>query len=366
MRKPIAPAVPVANLYYLLCYAWDIFPPHGQTDAWAEALPEGQAPALALLAHLLTTNLRRRQRRGLDVVYSTIVHTSRHPRGRIRFDQVARMPQAEATHRLPIQYEELTTASVFNRLMVAALLQLLGATELPPPQRAAARAALEPLAGVLPLSNPTSADFREAARLLRPADTSGLLLLRTAELLLFNLLPASSAEEAAPNRRTRFHDFTADEVQMGRLFEAFVRNFYRREQHHYAVSTDVLRWRGATATFAEALPLLPVMRTDITLTNARRRLVIDTKYYREPLGGSRFAEPKLLAPHLYQLLSYLRNHSADAGQAIEGLLLYPASPASGVLNLDYQLEGYRVRVRTLSLDQPWQRIHQELLAIVAD
>lgn len=290
--------------------------------------------------------------------------TSAHLRGRVLLDRLARHPTAAATNRLPTRYEELTTATPFNRLLVVALHHLLAADDLPTTLRTAARAALAPLADVSPLPNPAPEDFRTAALALHPTDSTGLLLLRAAELLLLNLLPATTDEPGT--RRTRFHDFSADEVQMGRLFEAFVRNFLRREQRRYAVSADVLRWRGAVATTEAALPLLPVMRTDVTLTDHHRRLVIETKFYREPLGGSRFAEPKLLAPHLYQLLAYLRNHSADADQTIEGLLLYPASSASGVLKLDYQLEGYRVRVRTLNLDQPWSQIHQDLLGIVAD
>lgn len=357
-------AIPVANLYYLLCYAWDVLPPRGPAEALAEVLPADHQPALSLLAHLLTSNLRRRQRRGLDVAYVLVEATSGHLRGRVLLDRLARNPTAAATNQLPTRCEELTAATPFNRLLVAALRHLLTTDDLPTALRTAARAALAPLNDVPPLPTPTPDDFRTTARALRPTDSSGLLLLRAAELLLLNLLPATAGEPGA--RRTRFHDFTADEVQMGRLFEAFVRNFLRREQRDYAVSADVLRWRGAVATTAAALPLLPVMRTDVTLTDPLRRLVIETKFYREPLGGSRFAEQKLLAPHLYQLLAYLRNHSADAGQTIEGLLLYPASSASGVLHLDYQLEGYRVRVRTLNLDQPWSRIHQELLGIVAD
>jgi 5-methylcytosine-specific restriction enzyme subunit McrC len=95
-------------------------------------------------------------------------------------------------------------------------------------------------------------------------------------------------------------------------------------------------------------------------------LVIDTKYYARPLAGSRFDGERLLAPHLYQLLAYLRNQSATPGQQVEGMLLYPASAASGELQLDYQLEGFRVQVRTLDLAQPWPQIRQSLLALVAD
>ena len=356
--------IPVANLYYLLCYAWDVIPPRG---AGPIAPDDGEGPAaLALLTHLLSTSLTRRWRRGAPAAFVPVETVGPHPRGRLQPGRLARLPRAAALGHLPSRHHQLTLVTPLHQLAATALRRALAAgPELSPEQRRAARAALAPLTAVASLPAPGPAEVAAALRTLSPADTAAHLIVRAAELLLLNLRPATQLPgDLAPTYR--FHDFRADDAQMGRLFEAFVRNFLRREQRAAAVSSDVLRWRGATATAPAALPLLPAMRTDVTLTTPARRLIIDTKFYARPLAGSRFEGARLLAPHLYQLLAYLRNHAAAADQRLEGLLLYPASAASGNLTLDYQLEGYRVQVRTLDLDQPWAQIRQALLDLVAD
>ncbi len=366
LRRLRPPLIPIANLYYLLCYAWDVLPPRGAVPG--AAAEESPTAALALLTHLLTLGLTQRQRRGFPVTFIPVETIGPHPRGQLLPGRLARLPQAAALGHVPSRHYQPTLDTPLHRVVVTALRRSLATPpgDLPPALRRAGRAALAPLTAVTSLTELCPATVTAAARTLRPADTTAHLLLRAAELLLLNLLPTTHRSDGPTSARTRFHDFRADEVQMGRVFEAFVRNFLRREQRAAAVSSDVLRWRGATATTASALPLLPVMRTDTTLTTPARRLVIDTKFYARPLAGSRFESARLLAPHLYQLLAYLRNQSAAPGQRVEGMLLYPASAASGDLFLDYQLEGFRVQVRTLDLAVPWPQIQQTLLALVAD
>lgn len=362
--------IPIANLYYLLCYAWDVLPPRGAAPTAMEHLPDDDddpTTVVGLLTHLLTTSLARQRRRGEPAAFELTETVGPTPRGQLRPGRLARLPRAAALGHLPSRHHRLTPDTPARRLVAAALRLVLTpplAADLPPDLRRAARAALAPLTAVPAPADLSAATFAAAVRTLPPTGTTAHLSLRAAELLLLNALPAPAAATTA--RARRFHDFRADDGQMGRLFEAFVRNFLRREQRAAAVSSDVLRWRGATATAPEALPLLPVMRTDTTLTTPARRLVIDTKYYARPLAGSRFDGERLLAPHLYQLLAYLRNQPAAPDQRVEGMLLYPATATSGNYRLDYQLDGYRVQVRTLDLSRPWLQIRQSLLDLVAD
>ena len=361
--------IPLANLYYLLCYAWNILPVRGVASA-ARVAEEGPG-AGSLLTHLLVMGLAQRARRGVPAAFTAVDAIGPHPRGRLLPGRLARQPTAAARGHLPSRYAALTLDTPLNRLIVTALRRVLRADLspaplLPRPLRHGVRAALAPLAGVPTLGRPGPAEVAAAAQTLPLTDATAHLVLRAAELLVFNLLPTTQNAPDESAARFRFYDFQADDAQMGRLFEAFVRNFLRREQRAAAVSSEVLRWRGATATMPAALPLLPMMRTDITLTTPERRLVIETKYYARPLAGSRYADERLLAAHLYQLLAYLRNQPVVPGQRVEGLLLYPASAASTDLRLDYQLEGYRVQVRTLNLAAPWPQIRQSLLALVAD
>ncbi|OGX91051.1 hypothetical protein BEN49_21155 [Hymenobacter coccineus] len=165
--------------------------------------------------------------------------------------------------------------------------------------------------------------------------------------------------------RSRVLDFRRDEPLMARLFEQFVRNFYRREQRQYRVFAETIAWQAQAAAPAD-LDLLPTMLTDTTLESPARKIILDTKYYAAALRP-RYDRPRLIAPHLYQLFAYLQNQAPAPGQALEGILLYPAAPAPAAPPLDarYTLGPHPVRVATLDLHQPWPGIAADLLALVA-
>jgi 5-methylcytosine-specific restriction enzyme subunit McrC len=106
------------------------------------------------------------------------------------------------------------------------------------------------------------------------------------------------------------------------------------------------------------------MRTDVTLEQPGRALVIDAKFYREPLQEY-YGRQTVRSSHLYQLFAYLRNFEAHGRPAdeVEGMLLYPQ--ASRKLNLAYCIHGHRIRVCTVNLNQPWRDLHKFLLSLIA-
>jgi len=99
-------------------------------------------------------------------------------------------------------------------------------------------------------------------------------LLKVCELLFENLL--ISEEKGG----YKFRDFLREPKAMGRLFEEFVRNFYKRELSGCKVGCEIIRWQ-AVALGESPLDLLPEMKTDVSLTWPNRKVIIDTKYYTE-------------------------------------------------------------------------------------
>ena len=88
------------------------------------------------------------------------------------------------------------------------------------------------------------------------------------------------------------------------------------------------------------------MEADLLLDAPERRIIMDTKYYTEALGGRR-GTGKLHSTNLYQLLAYLRNRQAagPTGAHHEGILLYPE--VDSPLAADIRLEGFRIQARTI-------------------
>nr|WP_262894985.1 hypothetical protein [Hymenobacter negativus] len=253
-------------------------------------------------------------------------------------------------------FDELSAASPLHRLIAQTLGVLRRAAALPP----ALRRELHQVGQQFPaglhdatLPPPTAATFRELRR-QRP-DSQAAFLLHICELVWLTALP----EPAADGRR-RFTDFRRDEVLMARIFEQFTRNFFRREQRRYRVFAETIAWQ-AEAPQPTDLALLPTMLTDTTLEAPDRKIILDTKYYTAALRP-RYDRQRLIAPHLYQLYAYLQNQRPAPGQALEGILLYPA--ATQDVDVRYTLGGHPVRVVTLNLHQPWPGIAADLLRLV--
>ena len=106
------------------------------------------------------------------------------------------------------------------------------------------------------------------------------------------------------------------------------------------------------------------MTTDVTLTSAKRMIVIDAKYYRDALQTNHESRT-VHSNNLYQLTAYLRasNQKAVLGQSIKGMLVYPVGEQG--VDLSYTIDGYPIRIYTLSLSQPWYAIETDLLELVA-
>jgi 5-methylcytosine-specific restriction enzyme subunit McrC len=337
--------VRVQNLYYLLCYAWD----HADLAASSQVAGLPSHHVADLLGHVLSTRVAELLRRGLHREYVSHDEELRSPRGKIDVSTHIKRVLGP-TGRAACVVDELDHDVLMNRLVRTALERLASAVS----TKELARA-LHNLSKRMPpvsLVDPTPAHF---ARLrLHRMTAHYRFVLHLCELIFRCLVPERGA-------RWTFVDFTGDERAMGLLFESFVRNYLAREQHIFRVDRDRITWPVEPITSGSDA-LLPEMHTDITLTAPGRRIIVETKFYAEPLrtgrgGGTR----RLREAHLYQLFAYLR-HMEDAGKpANTAMLLYAASGER--FDHRYRLGDQEIRACALDLDQPWEAIAHDLTAI---
>jgi 5-methylcytosine-specific restriction enzyme subunit McrC len=181
------------------------------------------------------------------------------------------------------------------------------------------------------------------------------LLLRIAELAFDCLLPDPSGEGFL------FQDVLRDEQKMARVFEEFIRNFYRVEQRAFSVEPLTIQW-DAIPRF-DGVGRLPIMRADVFLRSQERKIIIDTKYYRSALQTYHGTD-SFHSGNLYQIFSYLKNAAGrdPTFETVEGILLYPE--VEHEIDASYLLQGHHVKVATLDLSQPWPAIEDRLLEIL--
>jgi 5-methylcytosine-specific restriction enzyme subunit McrC len=340
--------ISIRNLYFLFCYAWRKLPDAAEVEAGLDSCPD----ALNLFARLLVSGTQRLMKRGLDRGYVAFELETRSPRGKLLMDAMLK-GQTMRRGTAVCSFDEFTVDVLHNQLIKATIVNLVRTSGIEPELKERLTAITRRLQSVSDIRL-TLAGFRRV-QLSRNTQQYGPLL-RLCELVHSGLMPDEKGEGY------RFVDILKDEVVMSRVFEDFLRNFFKMEQSEFTVGSEVLHWQGF-AHRTEDWDFIPTMLTDITLRSPSRVIVADAKFYQEPLARS-WGSQKIRSSHLYQLLTYVRRvASEDDSVEVEGMLIYP-SPGLG-RSLRYQLEGHSIRIELVDFDAPWPEIHSRLVSLLS-
>ena len=341
--------IPILNVYYLLCYAWN----HVQQDDTARLRIQEHDKAQDLLGKVLAGGVNQLMRRGLDRGYLERREDLAGIRGKLAVSETAKRA-LKARARAACDFEELSPDILRNRILRASMGRLVSRNDvnLSDKVRKELRSAYRKMPSVSPLHLTRSAFTRVQL-------AGGNRKLYRFLLSVCRLIHDSMVVDERTGRSV-FRDFVRDKAKMWRLFEDFAAGFYRREQRTFEVRRQSpIRFRGTEGTTDADRTRIPRMQADLVLKSPKRRIILETKFYRTVLRDG-----KLNSAHLYQLLAYLRNRQAahPDGPRHEGILIYAQS--GDPVRADVHLEGHRIQARTVNLDQDWEQIHDEMLAVL--
>jgi 5-methylcytosine-specific restriction enzyme subunit McrC len=248
--------------------------------------------------------------------------------------------------------DELSHDVLHNQIIKATMVRLAGAAQLVSSQRSELLRLCKRMADVSAVGLRRDI-FRRVQ--LHSNNSFYRFLLNVCELCYTCLLPDDRAGT------WRFMEFERDEVQMRKVFEGFIYNFYRLEQSTYSVSRERFSWN--TDEGATELPLMPMMETDVSLESSQEKIVIECKFTPQALHVHR-EKISARSAHLYQLYAYLRNLEGLGGtnSFAQGILLYPTAADS--VDFCFHVAGHRVRVFTLNLNRDWNLIAADLLGLI--
>ena len=341
--------VPIRNVYYLLCYAWDHLHEGETVDLGSEEF----SGLVDLFSKVLNEGVSRLLSRGLDRHYLVVHEDIRGLKGKLDFATTVKMNLLPAgkTH---CTFDELSYDMPQNQILKATLRQLALVTGLDPSHRQRTERLYRKLDAV--------SDVPLSPRLFRTVQIHRnnrfyTFLLHLCRLIYANLLVNQDKGTAT------FYDFREDEHQMGLLFQAFVKTFCARETS-YKVSAPKIDWIAAESYKAD-IRHLPSMKTDIVLQSSNRNIILDTKFYKRPLD-TRFGGERVHAAHLYQIFSYVMNWAAEArpeDSHPEGWLLYGAVDRG--FDYRFKLMGRPIRACSINLAQDWTTIESGLKELVA-
>lgn len=343
--------IPVLNIYYLLCYAWDRIGEGKTVDLRSE---DFDGP-VDLFAKVLNDGVSRLISRGLDRDYLVVHEDIRGIKGKLDFATTVKR-NLLLNGKAHCSFDEFSYDVPQNRILKATLRCLTQVVTLNKSERQRSERLYRKLG--------TVSDVRLTTKMFHTVrihrnNRFYRFLLHVCHIIHENFL---INEEKGT---VQFRDFCQDDQRMGTLFEQFVRNFCRRETD-YQVSAQQIQWFGAKGSDSD-LKYLPQMQTDIVLRSSERTIIIDTKYYGNPLDTTQWSSEKVRSGHLYQIYAYVMNEAAKArtdDPASEGWLLYAAVDRD--FDFHFELVGRRFRVCSINLSQEWKKIEEDLLKLVGE
>lgn len=340
--------IPIENIYYLLSYAWDKLDIKDKVKVDID----DNTKILDLLAKILITTTKTLLKRGIDRSYIDYTTEIAAVKGKLELSQSLKSNLLYKQHSI-CTFDEFSPNILSNRILITTLFNLTKTKQLDKDLKLQIHNILKMFSGIDLIQ--IDAIMFQNVKITRNNRFYSFVL-DVCRLIYENLLPSETKGKFS------FYDFTRDEKKMNKLFEAFVRNFYAREQREYTVKREDISW-SFSADNTEHINYLPKMQTDITLVNAQSKIIIDAKYYKETMS-TYFNAEKIKSHNLYQIFSYLINQHdhTDKSKQATGILLYPTTFEE--YNLQYTYLDHKIRICTINLNQEWVKIHKCLVGLL--
>jgi len=340
--------IPIQNIYYLLCYAWNKLEERDVVDVNGI----DSTSILDLFAKVLIAGTNHLLKRGLDRGYIIVSEDSKCLKGKIHLSSTLKrnlLIKVQAH----CEYDELSHNILHNQILKATLRLLIYEETLNKDLKDQLTGLYRKLHEIedIQLTYPVFSRVQ-----LHRNNSFYDFLIKVCELIYDNLLISEDPG------KSKFRDFIQDERQMAYLFEEFVRNFYKIEAKGCNVRREDIFWPIDTID-DELKSLLPKMVTDISIEKDEKKVIIDTKFYKEALI-KHYGKEKIRSDHLYQLHSYLTNLEYKGGinRFCNGVLLYPSVDRE--FNKTLPMKNHKVIVRTINLNQDWKMIHDDLIDLL--
>ena len=339
--------IPVQNIYYMLSYAFQTLNEQGYKDIATEQFENVAELCAAILSKGIAVQLKR----GLGKEYIPRTEALSSLRGKIDITESIKT-QSLLRKQLLCTYDEFTVNSYLNRILKSTV-ELLLRADISKVRKKALRKLIIYFSDVDVLDVHT---INWNIRYDRNNQTYRMLI-SVCYLVVKGLLQTNT------DGSTRLMDFI-DEQRMCRLYEKFILEYYRKEHPEINARASQIPWQLDDG-FGD---MLPVMQSDITLSQNNRILIIDAKYYAHNTQ-TQYDVHTLHSGNLYQIFTYVKNKDAeyrDPPHEVAGMLLYAKTDEQMQPNHVYRMSGNKISVKTLDLNCDFPLIEKQLDSIVAE
>lgn len=331
------------SLQYMMMYAWELWP---QSKAIESGESKSASAPLDRLGLVLADCIRKAEKSGLHRDYFSLNETTYLPRGKLELSQTIRL-RANQNRRVSVYCDEYLTDCIENVALAQAVDQIL---KVPLDKTTQTRLLLarSRLDHIPVRSKLTEREISGAAASARRHEyklgLSIALMLKKSNL--FN-------EKAGALLHSKAE--ISDDALFRRLYEKFLRQYYKFKFPQKSVTGRVYRWSE------QGIKHLPTMQTDINVEGEHDLIVIDAKCTpRILLGRSDFDGNSVFnSNHLYQIHTYMSHAQARTPEkVIAGALIYPQYDQA--IDASIPTLAGQLRIKTIDFKKNWEDIERQL------
>lgn len=335
--------IPIRNIYYLLSYAWKYYKP----DDIKKISKKDFTNDTEFFAELFDFILSKYVKKGLHRDYVKKFETLKTIKGKVEFNSTLKT-LGFRSKQINCVYDEYSSNNFTNQLILSTIYTVLKSN----------------IRGDLKKSLKKKIVFFNNVRRVN-IDNTLINKIRTVRgnstlNFLINISKYIHHNLGFDEVKGKYElgDFVKNKMGMAAVFENFALNFYRIKLNLSEVKSELIKWDSTTDDSS-----YPTMKTDITIRNQNKVIVIDTKFYDSMFQYHYLNpdKPKFRSSNIYQLYTYL-NNLKDENKEIEGMLLYPNTTST--IRNERIVSGKRIMINNINLNQEWEKIEEEMLELV--
>src|SRR5699024_9917139 len=300
------PKIPIKNIYYIALYAWNKVKEKEQVERLGlEKIETINEVVIDLFLKEISSLIKQ----GLYGNYIADDRETKFIKGKINIVESHYMTRPSFN----CHYDEFSQNNLMNQLLKSTLKNIFFMKNRKASQKKKARELLLSFRSVGELRlNDDSFNAIHYNRLNQDYEFA----IDLAYLIYKHSIPT---EEKQVNK---FIAIERNEEEMSKIFEEFIRNFYRTHIN-YPVRSRYYSW-DLKALEESNIRMIPRMETDVEIEKPEEKIIMDAKYYKEAFTY-RFDRRSFISANLYQITAYLRKNLNQDEKALRGILIYPTN-----------------------------------------
>ncbi len=334
----------IKNIYYMLSYAFTNI----SMGEYINIQKEKFENIHNLFAAILAGGVAKQLKQGLYREYIGKVKEMTSLRGKLDMPGTIKN-RIDRKLTLTCEFDELSENNLLNKILKSTMRLLLMQDDVEDKYKIALKKELMYFADI---DNIDATKIRWSSVKFQRNNSSYILLIGICQLIIEGMLMTDEKGELKMASIIK-------EQEMERLYEKFILEYFKKEHPEINTSRSQIKW----ALDDDNNKLLPIMQTDVMLSKGDKTLIIDAKWYSHTTQ-EHFGKNTIHSQNIYQIFTYVKNKESEYGKIVPhevaGMLLYAQTDDLIQPDIDYQMSGNKISVKTLDLNCDFPQIRSQL------